>query len=207
MTITFKSNSDVIVYALEKIISFARSGRLFFVASCVWWIAGQVGLDSGLTTFIDNLEIRKRTYQPREVSTKPRDITRLSSIDSKQVQLEESIIQNRVKQDLRLPHIHPERVEKILGIRSVAAAPGDLTEDQRLDRILDSAEKVIQDSYQARGQLQRNRKYPLRQTKTKSKKKRTIKRLQKTKEGKIEAERNQRLLRIRATVIRNLSKE
>jgi len=59
MTITFENDSDVIVYALEKIISFARNRQLFYVASCVWWIAGQVGLDSGLTTFIDNLEIRR----------------------------------------------------------------------------------------------------------------------------------------------------
>jgi len=181
MTITFESDSDVIVYALEKIISFARSNQLFFVASCVWWIASQVGLDSGLKTFIDNLEIRKRTNQTREVSTKPRDIARSSSIDLKQLQLEESIIQNRAHSDLQLQNIHPDRIERILGKESEPAVPRDLTEDQRLDRILDSAERVIQDSCKARGQLQRKRNNPLRQTKAQLKRDRKIKRLKQKK--------------------------
>jgi hypothetical protein len=59
MTITFETDSDVIVYALEKIVSFAKENQYLFVANCAWWIAGIIGLDSGLTTFIDNLEIRR----------------------------------------------------------------------------------------------------------------------------------------------------
>jgi hypothetical protein len=76
MTITFENDSDVIVYALEKIVSFARENQYLFVANCVWWIAGIIGLDSGLTIFIDRLESQKRAYQPREISTIPRDIVR-----------------------------------------------------------------------------------------------------------------------------------
>jgi hypothetical protein len=48
MTITFENDSDVIVYALEKIISFARGNQYLFVANCLWWIAGIIGLDKGL---------------------------------------------------------------------------------------------------------------------------------------------------------------
>jgi hypothetical protein len=76
MTITFENDSDVIVYALEKIVSFARENQYLFVANCVWWIAGIIGLDSGLTIFIDRLESQKRDCQPREISTTPRDIAR-----------------------------------------------------------------------------------------------------------------------------------
>jgi hypothetical protein len=76
MTITFEYDSDVIVLALEKILSFARENQYLFLANCVWWLAGITGFDSGLTIFIDNLEIRKRALQPREVSTTPRDISR-----------------------------------------------------------------------------------------------------------------------------------
>jgi hypothetical protein len=76
MTITFENDSDVIVYALEKIVSFARENQYLFVANCAWWIAGIIGLDSGLTIFIDRLELQKRAYQPREISAIPRDIAR-----------------------------------------------------------------------------------------------------------------------------------
>jgi hypothetical protein len=95
MTITFETDSEVIVYALEKIISFAQGNQYLFVANCAWWIAGVIGLDSELVTFIDNLEIRRSTYQSREISNIPRDISRLESIDPEQIKLEETIIQRR----------------------------------------------------------------------------------------------------------------
>jgi hypothetical protein len=95
MTITFENDSDVIVYALEKIISFARDNQYLFVANCAWWIAGVIGLESGLVTHIDNLEIRRRAHRPREISNTPRDIMRLESIDPEQIRLEETIIQRR----------------------------------------------------------------------------------------------------------------
>jgi hypothetical protein len=76
MTVTFENDSDVIVYAFEKLISFARDNQYLFVANCVWWIAGVTGLDSGLTIFIENLESRREAYQPRGISSTPRDIAR-----------------------------------------------------------------------------------------------------------------------------------
>jgi hypothetical protein len=83
MTITFENDSDVIVYALEKIISYAREQQYLFVANCTWWIAGIIGLDSKLIAYIDN----HRSHQPgapriekeihyRGVSETPRDIAR-----------------------------------------------------------------------------------------------------------------------------------
>jgi hypothetical protein len=76
LTITFENDSDVIVYALEKIISFARRNQYLFVANCVWWIAGVIGLDNGLIIFIDNLESRKKITTIRAISIVPRDIAR-----------------------------------------------------------------------------------------------------------------------------------
>jgi len=75
MTITFNSDKDVIVYALEKIISFIRDNQYLFVANCVWWISGIIGLTDSLVTFIDNLEIR-REIGLRGISSEPRDIAR-----------------------------------------------------------------------------------------------------------------------------------
>jgi hypothetical protein len=97
MTITFENDKDVIVYALEKIISFARENQYLFVANCAWWLAGIIGLDSGLTIFIDNLETQKRAKQHREISTIPRDIATSKSVDSDQRNLEESLIRINIK--------------------------------------------------------------------------------------------------------------
>jgi hypothetical protein len=76
MTITFENDNDVIIYSFEKIIAFARNHQYLFVANCVWWIAGVLGLESGLTTYIDNLESRKAIVRNRVISETPRDIAR-----------------------------------------------------------------------------------------------------------------------------------
>jgi len=76
MTITFKNDSEAIVYALEEIIYFAKENQYLFVASCAWWIAGIIGLDSGLIIHIDNLGARKEIINYRAVSETPRAIAR-----------------------------------------------------------------------------------------------------------------------------------
>jgi hypothetical protein len=58
MTITFESDKDVIVFALEKIISYARENRYIFLAQSVWWISSIIGLQQGLVVHIDNLKLR-----------------------------------------------------------------------------------------------------------------------------------------------------
>jgi hypothetical protein len=45
MTITFANDNDVIVYALEKIISYTRKSQQIFVAQCMWWLASIIGLE------------------------------------------------------------------------------------------------------------------------------------------------------------------
>jgi hypothetical protein len=93
MTITFENDSDVIVYPLEKITSFAREQQYLFVANCAWWIAGITGLDSGLVIYIDNLRSRQsqaprtskleQEINYREVSEIARDIAREVSPEDK----------------------------------------------------------------------------------------------------------------------------
>jgi hypothetical protein len=102
--------------------------------------------------------------------------------------------------------IHTDRVSQIAREKSVSATPRDLTEDQRLDRIIESAENVIQDSVPDRTIGRRGRVNPLPTTKTQQKKPRKVKRLQEARTAK-EAERNERLQEIRATVIQYVSKE
>jgi hypothetical protein len=83
MPIIFENDNDVIIYALEKIISFAKENHYLFVANCAWWIAGIIGLDSGLTNYIDNIRNHQLIRQqeefynsPRAISATPRDIAR-----------------------------------------------------------------------------------------------------------------------------------
>jgi hypothetical protein len=102
MTISFENDSDFIVYAFEKIISFARENQYLFVANCVWWIAGVTGLDSGLIIHIDNLHTRRQiTLQKpasvqestiRHISPIHRDIARSLSVDQDLNELEEELI-------------------------------------------------------------------------------------------------------------------
>ena len=80
MTITFDNDTDVIDYALEKIVSFARENQYLFVANCVWWIAGIIGLDNRLINHIDNL-VLKTPNDIGEISPTPQDIARAISTE------------------------------------------------------------------------------------------------------------------------------
>jgi len=93
LTITFENESDVIVYAFEKVIVYARRTQHIVVAQCVWWLASVIGLESGLIIYIDNLRRRERLVSvdnqtelvhpdriqqiqsERAVSSTPRDLT------------------------------------------------------------------------------------------------------------------------------------
>jgi hypothetical protein len=58
MTLTFESDKDIIVYALERIISFARDNQYIFLAQSICWISSIIGLQEGLVIHIDNLKVR-----------------------------------------------------------------------------------------------------------------------------------------------------
>jgi len=168
MTITFENESDVIVYALEKVISHARRTQHIFVAQCVWWLASIIGLELGLIIHINNLRRRER----------------LESVDK------------------RTEFVHSDSIQQIQIEREVSSTPRDLTEDLRLDRILESAERVVQESYQDRAVVQQGRVNPLPTTKAQLKKARKVKHLQE-RNKKPEAKQSQRLKEIQSEIIRN----
>jgi hypothetical protein len=91
MTKTFANKSDVIIYNLERKVSFAREKQYLFVANCAWWIAGVIGLDSGLTIHMNILATRRHLEQ-REISTVPQDIARSVYEDSDQRKIEEELL-------------------------------------------------------------------------------------------------------------------
>jgi len=73
MTISFENDKDVIIYALEIIISSGRENLYLFVANCASWIAGVIGLDLGLNIYIDTLQ-EKTSENFRKGSITPRDL-------------------------------------------------------------------------------------------------------------------------------------
>jgi len=68
MTISFENDSDIIIYALEKIIAFAKSNLYIFLAQSVWWISSVIGLQAGQVIHIDNLRTRS------EIVSVPNDV-------------------------------------------------------------------------------------------------------------------------------------
>lgn len=54
MTVTFNNDNFVIVYALGKIISFARDNQYIFLATSIWSISLIIGLQSELIRYMDN---------------------------------------------------------------------------------------------------------------------------------------------------------
>jgi len=106
----------------------------------------------------------------------------------------------------QLEEVHPDRIQQILSGWEVSTTPRDLTEDSRFDRILESAEKVVQESSRDRAIVQQGRVNPLPVVRSQLKKARKLKPLQEANRKK-EDERIQRLRRLRDPVIRNLSKE
>jgi len=117
MTLTFENNNDVIVYSLEKIISFARENQFIFVAQCVWWLASVIGLSQGLVIHIDNLRRRESLVHPgnnqqelpeRVVRPTSKDLAEELRLDQELASIEREVqdsIRDRaiVRQDQRNP--------------------------------------------------------------------------------------------------------
>jgi hypothetical protein len=194
MTITFENDNDIIVYGLEKVISYARRTQQIFVAQCVWWLVSIIGLEPNLIAHIEKLRIREGLV-PEEPKELPGDLEQLQGR------------QEPAKSDLQAAKVHPDRVGQITNTREVSATPRDLAEDQRLDQLLDEAELFITESVQARSTLsKKNRVNPLPQTKAQLKKARKTKRLQEARD-KVERERQERLRQLRDQVIEKLTRD
>jgi len=164
MPVTFENDSDVIIYALEKVIAYARRTQQIFVAQCVWWLASIVGLEQGLIVHIDNLRKRSEissakreessgdlaasvsgeerqfpvatNQQAREVSSVPRDIQ------------EESRIDNETQ------YIHRDRVFQVQQTNNdVSNLIIDSSGDEQQSRIVRSTKQFISGSRRQRRKL------------------------------------------------------
>jgi len=93
MTVTFENDNDIIIYALEMIISSARDNQYIILAHSVWWISSIIGLEQGLVFHIENVKIHSETIiatsqDIRDVSATPLDTQEesTSGVESQHIQ-------------------------------------------------------------------------------------------------------------------------
>jgi len=147
MTLTFENNKDVIVYALERIISHARKHQYIFVAQSIWWIASVIGLTEGLAMHIDNLRIR------REVTIVSTSIT--DQPESQEV-VEPRSIPSCSSVGLGSGLVHPDRISQL--DTTVMDRFEDENSEPELERaslVLRSASRFISQSRKDRWALER----------------------------------------------------
>jgi hypothetical protein len=140
MTITFEDDKDIIIYALEKIISYARNNQDIFLAQSIWWISSIIGLQDGLVIHIDNLRIRseaRRGMAGSFVDTTIIHPDRISRINATEYDLE-NWCDN---------HTHELSVEDS-GFSSTS-------EGQLHDQVLQNCKKFLQESELARKSIAR----------------------------------------------------
>jgi hypothetical protein len=164
MTITFESDQDIIVYALEKIISFARDNSYIFLAQSVWWISSIIGLQQGLVIHIDNLKIRKDLTRSNQkgLSDEQRKVQEISE--------EGEIIG---------PRLHPSRLKRLQELdNDYSDSEGDsisTTETDIHNEVIDNCEISLEQSKQERKAIGRLTRQASRVVKRKANKKKSIK--------------------------------
>ena len=91
MTITFRSDNEVIIYSLERIISYARNYQYIFVAQIAWWLVSVLSLKQGLITHI-------YTLRNQEVNTRreERSVRRGHEEDAESDYLPTQVHQSRI---------------------------------------------------------------------------------------------------------------
>jgi hypothetical protein len=117
MTITFENYHDVIVYALEKIISHTRRTQQIFVAQCVWRLASIIGLEQGLIIHIDNLNSRVETTVPSKSSPVNLATTSVKPFENLRSERAVSDMPRDLQEDQRINSgsdlIHPDRRSQV----------------------------------------------------------------------------------------------
>jgi len=144
MTITFENDNDVIVYALEQIICYARDNCYMFLAQSVWWIASVIGLSEGLATHIDNLRIR---FEARQLISEE---DQLSSREDLTTSLLEGPI-NTTQGSC----IHPDRIIQINKDSEDSEAESSQAQLDRATTVIQSTRRFIKQSRKERKALKK----------------------------------------------------
>ena len=157
MAISFENNNDVIVYALEKILSYARDNHYIFLGQSILWILSIIEFQQGLVIHIDNLKERSdiafRDTTPRFQVT---NIHIATSWRSKEVSPTSWDIQEDSRSYNESGYIHPDIIPQVLNtIHDISdLQPSSSSTDQH-PRIIQQTERFIQKSRKDREQLKK----------------------------------------------------
>jgi len=154
MTVTFENDNNVIVYALEKVICYARDNHNLFVAQSIWWIASVIGLSKGLATHIDNLRIRF------EASQLVREEDQLSSKENP-ITLSPKSLETTTQESC----IHPDRILQVHRDSEYSEAESSQAQLDRATTVIQSAKEFVELSRKERNAL---KKKPCGLSKTRS---------------------------------------
>jgi hypothetical protein len=146
MTVTFQDDNSIVIYALGKILCFARQNQYIFVADCIWWIAALVGINEGQASYIDSLHHQRHIEVP-EV---------FGSLHDSQCDLiyesTKSVHERRPSPEVS--YVHLDSVPNIQATNSdVSDLELDNSEEKREDSILASAIQFIHLSWKQRNAL------------------------------------------------------
>jgi len=132
MTVTFQNENNIIVYTLERIISYTKSNHYIFLAQSIWWISSIIGLQQELIIYIDNLKSRS-DIPIREATPQAKDMICKINISrrGKEVSVTPRDIQENSRLDNELGHIHPDRISEVHN--TISITPRDIQENSRLD--------------------------------------------------------------------------
>jgi hypothetical protein len=107
------NDNDVIVYTLEKILSYSRDKLYMFLAQSISWIASIIGLHEKLVIHIDN---RKKQSEATLRGATPQAKATINHHDKSQQGEEKSATLHNSQGDSRLHnelgHIHPDRISQ-----------------------------------------------------------------------------------------------
>jgi len=161
MTIIFENYNDLIVYALEKVIAYARRSQQILVAQCVWWLASIIGLKEGLITYIDQLRIRLEVSSPTieglsvAVEAVPK-VTSTSSGDRtsqsvREISATPQDIQEESRTDIGMRHIHLDRITQVQNTDShISDLDLDSPEPCHRSRFIMETKQFIKNSWRER---------------------------------------------------------
>jgi hypothetical protein len=154
MTITFESDTDTIVYAFEKVISYARNNQYIFLAQNVWWISSIIGLQQELVTYVHNLrccdnQILSRRSESEVVNKAPRLYTDPKECCDRTESDISRNLQEEPQKKFDSQSIHLDRISQV----------SDRVVASHIDSVLKKSEEFLRKS-----QIERKRFYPLRCT-------------------------------------------
>jgi hypothetical protein len=156
MTVTFKDDNDIVVYALEKVIAYARRTQQIFVAHCVWWLASIIGLEQELINHIDKLqsqiEVRiSAELLPEDTPCAKEDRDTKANQDLRGVSITPRDIQEDPRSRAVSDNIHPDRQIQIqVSVNDISSSD---IEETRQANLVQGTEKFISLSRKERKEI------------------------------------------------------